>query len=114
LEVVGTESEVIMSSGAAAVVVMLGLLIAFAYGRVHAERGTSPTLRQRVTLGLSVFAVLFPALAMVALSKTTAPISAAEWWECFALSGAIGIAPLATWLVLDIALRLARQWVGDA
>lgn len=103
-----------MSSGTAAVVVLFGLLMALAYGRVHAARGTSPTISQRVTLGLSVFAVLFPALAVAALSKTTAPISPAEWWECIGLSGAIGIAPLAIWLVLDTALRLTRHWAGDA
>jgi hypothetical protein len=91
---------------------MLGLLIAFAYGRVHAERGTSPTIRQRVTLGLSMFAVLFPALAMAALSKTSAPISAAEWWECILISAAIGVTPLASWLVLETALRLTRQWAS--
>jgi hypothetical protein len=106
------ESKVIMSSGTAAVVVTLGLLIAFAYGRFHAERGTRPTIRQRVTLGLSVFAVLFPALAVAALSKTTAPISPAEWWESIGLSGAIGVAPLAIWLVLDAALRRTRLWAG--
>jgi hypothetical protein len=93
---------------------MLGLVMAFAYGRVHAARGTSPTVRQRVTLGLSVFALLFPALAVAALSKTTAPITPVEWWECIGLSGAIGIIPLAAWFVLDTALRLTRQWAGDA
>jgi hypothetical protein len=92
------------------VVVLLPLLVALAFGRTLAARGARPTARQRVALGLGVFAVLFPALGLAALSKTVAPISPSEWWQAIGLLAAIGATPLGAWLVLDAALRLTRRW----
>jgi hypothetical protein len=99
-----------MFGGATATLVVLVLLVMLAFRRAHFESGTKPTWRQRVALGLGVFAVLFSTLVLAALARTAAPISQLEWLEALGLSALIGAIPLAAWLALDAAVRYTRLW----
>jgi hypothetical protein len=97
-----------MSGGSFAVVPILGVLMAVAYRRWLAARGLALAWRLRLVFGLMVFAVIFPAYGLIALSKT--PVSPAEWGEAAAILITVGAVPLGIFLAFDIPLRLVRRW----
>jgi hypothetical protein len=47
---------------------------------------------------------------LIALSKTPASVSPAEWGEAAAILITVGAVPLGIFLAFDIALRLVRRW----
>ena len=89
------------------VLVATACVFSYLYGKWKRDRGLQVTLRDRLWIALVVFAVVFPALVLPSILMTDTSFSASVVYALITI--AIGVAPLAVFLLIVGALHCTRR-----